>query len=49
VEEMWERTVSAGEILIQEGEVGLAASELYVVKTGKFEVRFVASCWVKGK
>ena len=38
VEEMWERTVSAGEILIQEGEVGLAASELYVVKTGKFEV-----------
>jgi hypothetical protein len=38
VEEMWVRTVPAGEILIQEGEVGLAASELYVVKTGKFEV-----------
>jgi len=35
----WERTVTAGEILIQEGEVGLAASELYVVKSGKFEVR----------
>jgi cGMP-dependent protein kinase 2 len=34
----WERSVSAGEILIQEGEVGLAASELYVVKSGKFEV-----------
>ncbi|GBF90110.1 cyclic nucleotide dependent kinase [Raphidocelis subcapitata] len=37
-EHMWERSVTAGEILIQEGEVGLAASELYVVKTGKFEV-----------
>ena len=31
--------MQAGEILIQEGEVGLAASELYVVKSGKFEVR----------
>lgn len=38
---MWERSVAAGEILIQEGEVGLAASELYVVKAGKFEVRRV--------
>jgi CRP-like cAMP-binding protein len=37
-EHTWERTVAAGEILIQEGEVGLAASELYVVKSGKFEV-----------
>lgn len=36
---MWERVVPAGEILIQEGEVGLAATELYVVKEGKFEVR----------
>jgi cGMP-dependent protein kinase 2 len=40
-EHMWERAVTAGEILIQEGEVGLAASELYVVKAGKFEVRGV--------
>jgi hypothetical protein len=39
VENMWERTVPAGEILIQEGETGVAASELYVVKEGKFEVR----------
>lgn len=38
VSEMYERTVSAGEILIKEGDSGAAASELYVVKTGKFEV-----------
>lgn len=38
VEHTWTRTVSAGEILIQEGETGLAASELYVVKDGTFEV-----------
>ncbi|KAI8470474.1 MAG: kinase-like domain-containing protein [Monoraphidium minutum] len=37
-ENTWERSVRAGEILIQEGDVGLAASELYVVKAGKFEV-----------
>jgi CRP-like cAMP-binding protein len=37
-ESTWERPVAAGEILIQEGEVGLAATELYVVKSGKFEV-----------
>jgi CRP-like cAMP-binding protein len=36
---MYERSVPAGEILIKEGDSGLAASELYVVKTGKFEVR----------
>jgi len=30
--------VPAGEILIQEGETGLAASELYIVKEGTFEV-----------
>ena len=35
---MWERSVAAGEILIKEGDTGLAASELYVVKSGKFEV-----------
>lgn len=39
VEHTWTRKVSAGEILIQEGETGLAASELYVVKDGAFEVR----------
>lgn len=38
VSEMYERSVSAGEILIKEGDSGLAASELYVVKSGKFEV-----------
>jgi cGMP-dependent protein kinase 2 len=42
VSEMYERTVSAGEILIKEGDTGLAAAELYVVKTGKFEVRQAA-------
>ncbi len=35
---MFERTVQAGEILINEGDTGLAATELYVVKSGKFEV-----------
>ena len=39
VSEMYERVVSAGEILIKEGDSGGAASELYVVKSGKFEVR----------
>lgn len=39
VSDMYERSVSAGEILIKEGDSGLAASELYVVKSGKFEVR----------
>jgi CRP-like cAMP-binding protein len=36
---MYEQCVSAGEILIKEGDSGAAASELYVVKSGKFEVR----------
>lgn len=35
----YERAVPAGEILIQQGDTGLAASQLYVVKSGKFEVR----------
>lgn len=38
VSEMYERAVTAGEILIKEGDTGLAAAELYVVKSGKFEV-----------
>ncbi|KAL4446356.1 hypothetical protein ABPG77_003163 [Micractinium sp. CCAP 211/92] len=38
VREMYERPIAAGEILIQEGDTGLGASELYVVKTGEFEV-----------
>jgi CRP-like cAMP-binding protein len=42
-EHTWERSVAAGEILIQEGEVGLAASELYVVKSGKFEVSWAGA------
>ena len=36
--EIYERRVLAGEILIKEGDTGLAASELYVVKSGQFEV-----------
>ena len=35
---MYERPIPAGEILIQEGDTGLGASELYVVKEGEFEV-----------
>ncbi|KAK9842021.1 hypothetical protein WJX81_004559 [Elliptochloris bilobata] len=38
VAEMYERKVLAGEILIKEGDTGLGASELYVVKAGEFEV-----------
>lgn len=38
VADMYERKINAGDILIQEGDVGLAASELYVVKDGEFEV-----------
>ncbi len=38
VTEMYARKINAGDILIQEGDVGLAASELYVVKEGEFEV-----------
>ena len=36
--EMYERKVAPGEILIKEGDTGLAASELYVVKSGEFSV-----------
>ena len=39
VEHMYEKVVKAGEILIQQGDTGLAAQELYVVKEGEFEVR----------
>ncbi|QDZ24436.1 cAMP-dependent protein kinase [Chloropicon primus] len=35
---MYLREVPAGDILIREGEEGVAASELYVVKSGEFEV-----------
>lgn len=38
VAEMYERQVLAGEILIKEGDTGIAASEMYVVKSGQFEV-----------
>lgn len=37
--DMYERRVPAGEILIQEGDAGSAAAELYIVKEGEFEVR----------
>jgi cGMP-dependent protein kinase 2 len=43
VTEMYERTVAAGEILIKEGDTGMAATELYVVKEGKFEVSTAAA------
>ena len=39
---MYERSVVAGDILIKEGDSGLAANELYVVKTGEFEVRLLS-------
>ncbi|KAL6770719.1 FAP295 [Auxenochlorella protothecoides x Auxenochlorella symbiontica] len=38
VGDMYERRIGAGEILIREGDTGLAASELYVVSAGEFEV-----------
>ena len=38
LQEMYERRVTAGEILIKEGDTGAAASELFVVKSGEFEV-----------
>lgn len=38
VSEMYERPVAAGEILISQGDMGPAASQLFVVKSGKFEV-----------
>ena len=39
VSEMYEAPVAAGEILIQQGDTGDAATKLFVVKSGKFEVR----------
>lgn len=39
VAEMFEMPVDAGEILIQQGDSGAAATKLFVVKSGKFEVR----------
>jgi cGMP-dependent protein kinase 2 len=38
VAEMYEKSIPAGEILIQQGDMGISASQLYVVKSGKFEV-----------
>uniref|UniRef100_A0A7R9VAH7 cGMP-dependent protein kinase n=1 Tax=Chlamydomonas euryale TaxID=1486919 RepID=A0A7R9VAH7_9CHLO len=38
VAETYERAVPAGEILIQQGDVGAVASQLFVVKSGVFEV-----------
>lgn len=36
--EMYEKPVHAGDILIQQGDTGISASQLYVVKSGSFEV-----------
>lgn len=47
VSETYERTVQAGEILITEGDTGLAASELYIVKSGEFEVPPALHCLQK--
>ena len=47
VSETYERTVQAGEILITEGDTGLAASELYIVKSGEFEVLLGPHCLQK--
>ncbi|KDD73798.1 protein kinase [Helicosporidium sp. ATCC 50920] len=35
---MYEREIGAGDILIQEGDAGVTTSEMYVVKSGAFEV-----------
>lgn len=35
---MYERSIPAGDILIAEGNTGMGASEMYVVKHGQFEV-----------
>lgn len=35
---MYEREVPAGEQLIRQGETGVATDEMYVVKSGHFEV-----------
>ena len=35
---MYERSLPAGEILIQEGNTGIGADEMYIVKSGEFEV-----------
>ncbi len=48
VQEMFERSVAAGEILIKEGDTGLAATELYVVKSGKFEASSSNLCVLCG-
>ena len=42
VSETYERTVAAGEILIQQGDSGLVATQLFIVKCGKFEVGIAA-------
>lgn len=38
VADTYERKVAAGDILIQQGDTGSSAAQLYVVKSGKFEV-----------
>ena len=43
VAEMYALPVQAGEILIQQGDSGDAATKLFVVRSGKFEVRVAGS------
>jgi len=38
VADTYEKKVAAGDILIQQGDTGTSAAQLYVVKSGKFEV-----------
>jgi cGMP-dependent protein kinase 2 len=48
VADTYERQVLAGEILIQQGDTGLAATQLYVVKSGVFEVG-MHGAWARGQ
>lgn len=45
VAEMYEKQVAAGDILIQQGDTGVVASQLFVVKSGKFEVSVGPGTW----
>ncbi|KAL6746395.1 cyclic nucleotide-binding-like protein [Haematococcus lacustris] len=38
VQNMYKRHVTAGEILIDQGSTGLAATQLYVIESGSFEI-----------
>ncbi|KAJ9514779.1 hypothetical protein QJQ45_028553 [Haematococcus lacustris] len=38
VQNMYKRQVTAGEILVDQGSTGLAATQLYVIESGSFEI-----------